>query len=264
MGIRQLVLLSAFLLTDGGISSKGKNWLIYFKNKDGEIIKQFQKILKQTIGKIGYLSNRPDGTKYIRIVDNKLAESLFCLSPSYRTKACGTFPKCQHLRQKMSSCLRFGTIRVNGTEYPKARIPPQVFGSEKLAKDFLKIYASCDGGVSAVPAKNKHGSLFLVRKVLISVKHPTLNDQLTRLFKKLGFNPYQLKDQIRLTKRTDIEKFKNQIAFIEKSKISDHSKYLSSIDKNSFLGMVTYSYVNTKPLLKFLIEKRPSSGLIWD
>lgn len=264
MGIRQLALLSAFLLTDGGVSSKGKNWLIYFRNKDPKITERFQETLKRAAGKFGYVSDRKDGTRFIRTVDNKLAKSLFRLSPSYRTKACGIFPKCQHLGGKMSSCTLFGTIRVDGVEYPKAQIPRCVFVSESLAKAFLKIYASCDGGVSVVPAKNKRGSLFLVRKVLISVKHPVLSDQLAELLRELGYRPSQFKDQIRLTKREDLERFYREIGFVEGSKISDDSRFLSGLEKNAVLRMVVDSYQSPKSLLEFLIRRRRSFGLIRD
>lgn len=264
MRIRQIVLLSAFLLTDGGISSKGKNWLIYFRNKDQKIIQKFQESLKGLIGKSGYVSKRKDGTDFIRTVNNNLAKELFRLSPSYRTKACNIFPKCQHLRGKMSNCTLFGTIKVGDLEYPKARIPKEVFESQKLAKEFLKIYASCDGGVSVVPAKNKYGSMFLVRKVLISVKHPILNSQITELLRLLGYEPSKFSDQIRLAKRDDLEKFRNEIGFIKGCKVTDDSKFLSGLEKNVVLNMILDSYKNPRILLDFLITKRSSFGLIRD
>ena len=264
MGIRHLVLLSAYLLTDGGISSKGKNWLIYFGNKDPEIINSFQKALKSVTGVFGSVTNRTDGTKFIRMVNNQLAKDLFNLSPAYRTKACKNFPECQHLTGKLSSCKIYGTIKINGIEYPKATIPKQAFASKKLANDFIKIYASCDGGVSVVPAKNKRGYQFLVRKVLFSVKHPNLSNQLRKLLEYLEYEPYQLKDQIRLTKRSDIKKFKKEIGFIKNTKISGHSKFLTGLDKNMILKKIIDSYKDPRPLLDFLTKKRSSSGLNWD
>lgn len=264
MGIRQLVLLSAFLLTDGGISSKGKSWVIYLRNKDSKIIRNFREILAKLTGESGYISKRKDGTDFVRLVNNRLAEELFRLSPSYRTKACGIFPKCQHLNKKMSSCLIFGTIKIKGIEYPQARLPQNIFNDKKLAREFLKIYASCDGGVSVVPAKNTKGSNFLIRKIFISVKHPTVSDQLTRLLRVLGYNPSQYKDQIRLVRREDIEKFQKEIGFIENLKISNDSKFLNGFEKNEVLKMVINSYKNPKNLLDFLIRKRPSFGLIRD
>lgn len=118
--------------------------------------------------------------------------------------------------------------------------------------------------MSVVPAKNKKGSLFLVRKVLISVKHPTLSEQLTELLKKLGYKPSQFKDQIRLTRREDLEKFYGEIGFIEGSRVSDDSRFLRGIEKNVVLKMVVDSYQNPKSLLDFLIRRRRSFGLIRD
>ena len=265
MGIRQLTLLSAYLLTDGGISAKTENeWTIYFRNKDRKIINKFQKQLFSCIGRIGYVTKRSDGTDFIRLHSRKLAGELFKLSNSYRTKACNEFPVCKHLKGKLSSCKLFGTITIDGIEYPKAKIPDIVFKYNRLAKEFLRIYASCDGGISVVPAKNRRGSKFLVRKIFISVKHPTLNNQLTELLKKLGFSPSQYKDQIRLAKKEDIIKFSKQIRFIEGSKISNDSRFLSGFEKNFILKKVIKSYDNPQHLLGFLYKSRSSSRLNWD
>jgi len=260
MGIRQLTLLAAYLLTDGGISSRGKDsWAIYFRNKDKNVIESFQKQLLSCSGSIGYITKRSDGTDFVRFHSTDLANKLFKLSKSYRTKACENFPKCRHLSNKTSSCKLFGTIMIDGIEYPMARIPINVFRSKKLAIDFLRIYASCDGGVSVVPAKNKNNSMFLVRKVFISVKHPTLNTQITELLKFLGYNPSQYVDQVRLVKKEDIVKFSKDICFINGSKISNDSKYLSGYEKNFILKKIVKSYHNPKVLLDFLHESRSSS-----
>lgn len=263
MGIRQVVLLSAFLLTDGGISSKGDKWLIYFRNKDDFILEEFNKILKVENNKI-WTSKRNDGTTFIRVVDNKLANKLFELSPSFRTKACNTFPICQHLTGKLSRCNIVGTVYVNNIEYPKVQLPSILFMSKRLACNFLKIYASCDGGVSVSLTKNKKKSYFLVRKVLISVKHPVLSDQITRLLKHLDFQPSQYKDQIRLVKKKDIIRFHKQVGFINGCKVSNDSKYFCGIEKNQLLNMVIKSFDIPKYLVDILKQKSFSSGLSRD
>jgi len=265
MGIRQLTLLAAYLLTDGGMSARNKNdWTIYFRNKDEEIIKSFQRQLLLCSGKPGYITKRNDGTDFVRLHSRELARELFKLSKSYRKKACENFPKCMHLSGKLSACQLFGTITVDGIEYPKATIPSGVFKDTSLAREFLRIYTSCDGGVSVVPAKNKRNSLFLVRKIFISVKHPTLNQQITELLKILGYSPSQYRDQVRLVKKEDILKFDKEIAFIKGSKISNDSKFLSGIEKNFILGQVVQSYDNPKILLDFLQKTRSSFRLIRD
>lgn len=265
MGIRQDVLLAAFLLSDGGITARGKeSWTIYFRNKDKSVIDEFQKVLKNSCGRMGYYVKRTDGSWFIRLHSKELANRLFQLSKSYRTKACNNFPICRHLTGKRSSCELYGTQIIEGIEYPKAEIPKQIFKNRQLAKDFLKIYASCDGGISVVPAKNSRGSLFLVRKIFISVKHPRLNEQLTKLLEKLGFSPSRYEDQLRLTKKEDLEKFRNEIGFIKGAKISKDSKFLFGHEKTQILDMTIHSYKNPQSLLGFLLKIRSSDRFIRD
>lgn len=193
-----------------------------------------------------------------------MGEKLFELSPSYRTKACDVYPICRHLKGKRSSCKLFGTIKINGVEYPKAQVPNSVFKSMKLAKDFLRIYATCDGGISIVPAKNNKGSWFLVRKIFISVKHPFLGNQLVGLLKNLGFSPLQYSDQIRIVKKDDIQKFYKEIGFIKGAKISGDSKFLNGLEKNYVLNLAIDSYENPKKIINLMLIKRSSSRLIRD
>ena len=265
MGIRQLTLLAAYLLTDGGISAKNKsNWTIYFRNKDPEIIDSFQKCLGGCSGRKGHVTKRSDGTDFVRLNSKKLALKLFRLSQSYRTKACENFPRCMHLSGKQSACSLFGTLTIDGIQYPKANVPESVFRSKELAQKFLKIYASCDGGISVTVARNKRNSLFLVRKVFISIKHPVLSNQITELLKWLGYSPSQYKDQVRLVKKEDIIKFNNEIGFISGSRISNDSRFLSNFEKNTILTKVVQSYNQPKTLLDFLHKARSSSQLIRD
>ncbi len=261
MGIRQDVLLAAFLLSDGGIAARGKkSWTIYFRNKDKSVIDEFQRVLKESCGKIGYVTKRTDGSLFIRLHSKEFAERLFKLSKSYRTKACNNFPQCRHLKGKRSSCTTHGAEIVNGIEYPKAEIPKQIFKNKQLANEFLRIYASCDGGISVVPTKNIRGSPFLVRKIFISVKHPKLSEQLTNLLFDLGFSPSRYKDQIRVIKMEDIRKFRDEIAFIKGAKISKDSKFLYGYQKNQILDKIINSYRNPQELLDFLLKIRSSAG----
>ena len=263
MGIRQLILLSAFLLSDGGISMKRRgSWTIYFRNRDQALLDKFQELLIQTFGSKGFVSKRLDGTYFVRLNSNRLAHYLFKISPSYRTKACHIHPKCQHLTYKEDEipCNVIGTHNIKGIEYPKAKIHANVFSSKKLARDFLRIYATCDGGVSAVPIKNTKGSLFVVRKVFISVKHPILSNQLTELLQWLGFSVSQYKDQIRIVNKFDIKKFKDEIGFVKGAKISGDSRYLSGLRKDFVLNKLVDNFENPSKFLDFLLKRRSLVG----
>lgn len=264
MGIRSLILLSSYLLSDGGISAKGKeSWTIYFRNKDKTVIQEFQKQLRECTGREGYTTKRKDGSIFVKIHSKKLGTKLFQLSGSYRTKPCTRHPICQHLKGKRSSH-REPTINFDGVGYPPANLPKEIFKDTKLARNFLRIYATCDGGVSVVPAKNSKGSQFLVRRVFIAVEHPILKKELVEVLKILRYSPLEYKGQIRLTKKEDILKFSKEIAFIKNARISKDSKYLNGHTKNKILNMIVNSYDHPHILLGFLLKTRPFFRLSQD
>lgn len=254
MRIRQLVKLSSYLLSDGGISPRGKNsYTIYFSNNDASLVDNFQIQLKKCIHKEGYKSLRKNGSTFVKIHSKNLAKELFKVSKSYRTKACKNNPICPHIKNKRPA--HINTILVDGIEYPAAEIPVELLKKDKtLAKDFLRIYASCDGGVSVSAAKNKKNSIFLVRKIFIEVAHPTLKQQIYTLLKHLKYNPKCYKTSIRLTTKEDFIKFHKEIGFIKKSKISKHSKNFVGYEKNKVLKMLIDSYNNPQNLLNLLLK----------
>ena len=260
MGIRynqrNLVLLSAFALSDGGVSPKGKNcWTIYFRNKDKLVIEEFQHHLINCMGRPGCKINRKDGTVFVKIDSTKLGKKLFTLSESYRTKPCAMHPICGCIKG-IRPAHGAKSIEIDGVKYPPANLPKQVFKHKSIAKQFLRNYITCDGGVSVTYAKNNKGSLFLVRKIFIAVEHPTLNKQLTELLINLGYSPCAYEDQVRLTRKEDIKKFKKEIGFIKGAKISNDSKYLNGLEKNKVLDMIIESYQNPHMLLSFLLKTR--------
>ena len=71
--IRELLKLTPFLLSDGGLSPHSKNsWLIYFRNNDKTLIKEFRKQLNICCGKNGYLQKRKDGSFMVKLTSIKL------------------------------------------------------------------------------------------------------------------------------------------------------------------------------------------------
>lgn len=258
MGIRQNTLLSAFLLSDGGVSSKNqKSWTLYFRNKDIMVNNLFRQELLNCLGKQGFITRRKDGSLFVRAtINQEKANELFSISNSYRTKACENSPKCKSFNNGIGPCKICKPIFIGENNYPLVTLPEILFKNKKLAIKFIKIYATCDGGISVTVTKNKRGSRFLIRKIFISVKHPLLKDQLANLLKFLEFSPSVYKDQIRLTKKEDILKFKKNIGFITKAKISGDSKILKGLEKNYVLEKVAESYQNPHELMNFLLKRK--------
>lgn len=262
MGIRQISLLSSYLLSDGGMSPRGKDsWTIYFRNNDDAVTESFQECLKKCAKRRGYEAIRKDGSHFVKLHSFALGKELLKLSNSYRTTACGEHPICPFSKKTgRSRCLSCKKVLHENNEYPHANIPDEVSKSRKLGIEFLRIYATCDGGVSI--AIGYKGSMpFLVRKVFIAVKHPILAKQLIGLLENIGYKPYYYGQQIRLTRSKDIIRFQKEIGFIKGAKISGDSKYLRGYEKNQILETVVESYNNPKRTIDFILSTRSSSEL---
>ncbi len=254
MGIRQTIKLTPFLLSDGGLSPRGKeSWTIYFRNKDSATIKEFRNILFACTKRTGHVQKRKDGTYMVKIHSKKLGEELLNFSPSYRTSECKRYPRCPALYGKRGSCKICTYKKQKPTNYPPSQLPKIVFKDKKMAKYFLKIYTTCDGGVSATLSKTKYP--FLIKKLFISVKHSILRDNLMKLLMDLGFKPKVYSEQIRLIGNFDLTKFNKEIRFIENSRIGKDSKRLHGYEKNFILEKIIESYENPKNLMNFLFEK---------
>ncbi|MBI5159247.1 hypothetical protein HY992_03955 [Candidatus Micrarchaeota archaeon] len=118
-------------------------------------------------------------------------------------------------------------------------------------RDFLKVFFTCDGGVSMTVAKNKNG-VYLVRKVFVSVVHPKMRDGLMDILERLSFSPKYYSDQIRLTTRQDIELFKKRINFLEGANVSNNSTRFSGLEKSYILDMIVKSYERPSEIISLI------------
>lgn len=252
IGIREIKLLrlTPFLLSDGGITPKGKNsWGIYFRNNNPELIKEFRKRLWELCKNEGFLEKRKDGSFMVKLNSKEIGKDLLKLTNSYRTKECNVYPTCPNLRGGRQSCKICDEEKV----FPLTRIPKKIFENKNLAEYFLRVYTSCDGGISVTVAR-KSKYPFLVRKIFIEVKHPILKENLVKMLKLFKLNPKIYETQIRLTTKEDITKF-DKIGFVKGCKIGKNSKLLRGYEKNYILNKVLESYKDPKKLIMFIQKK---------
>ncbi|WP_220375829.1 hypothetical protein [Pyrobaculum aerophilum] len=123
-------------------------------------------------------------------------------------------------------------------------LPSELFRDQDLAKWFLKVYASCDGGVSIMRGK-RGNTVFYVRRVFITAKNVHLRSQVRELFKTLQYSPQDDKDKhVYLSRKEDITKYAREIRFLENVKVTGNSKRFRGLDKNHLLDLVVKSYGN--------------------
>lgn len=243
--------LIPYLLSDGGISPRGKaSWTIFFRNKDDALIGEFRKCLYSVSSQNGFLNASRDGTKLVRIHSKELGERLFRYT-AFRTSACDRYPPCKMLAGGRGSCLECRKVKCLGKLYPDCRIPEEIFSSKESTKRFLRVYFTCDGGLSLTLGKNKNG-LFIVRRLFLSVGHPKLRKDLMKLLGMLGFKPVYYSDQIRIISRKEFSKFKDEIGFVENSKVGGNSSRFCGLEKNRLLDIIIKSYENPSIMIKKL------------
>ncbi len=239
MGIRDLLMLVPFLLSDGGMSPKGKaGWLIYFRNNDKNLVDYFVGFLEKVATNKIQIKKRADNSYMVRVNDKALGNELEKVCFSFRTRPCIEYPYCPGVRNGRTC----NKAEENG--YHKIIFPKEFYNDDILRKLFLKIYFSCDGGVSITSSKGKYP--FLVRKVFVSVKNPSLVNNIRDLLVGAGFVPMAYQGQIRLTTKGDIERFNKEIGFVDGTLVGGNSIKFRGYEKNQLLRMLIESYQNPK------------------
>lgn len=237
----QLVRLIALLLTDGGISKASKNlYEIYITNNSNIILNMFEACIEDLFGKQKFYRYKFKTVKKVKITSKEIGIYLLKFSSSYRTRPCNTYPKC--LDKTLCRICR----SING--YPPARIPKFILnGKIEIRQEFLKIAFSADGCIEFYENKNKKNNKksnkkSIQRRISLFCSNPYILKQFKTMIKKCGFNITFTKTEIRITGKKQLNKFKNEIGFLDGVVVSSKSKFWCGYDKNELLRIVLNSY----------------------
>ena len=203
-----------FVLSDGGVYN---NREIYFTSTDAALVGHFRTVATVAFGYGGYVVKRSNGAYVVKI---KGYDYFKCLAE--------VMPDILYKNDKGRAI----------------RLPDELYSDKDLAKWFIKVYASCDGGVSVM--LGRRGNItFYVRRVFITSKNPYLRRQIGDLLKALSFAPRDDGDKhIYLSRREDIVRYAEEIRFLEQVKVTKNSKRFRGMEKNQLLDLVVRSYGN--------------------
>jgi hypothetical protein len=193
------------LLAEGTVTLTKKGGTIKFTNTSPELKNLFKRIGKE----MGYKVKEKD-QKNLVIYSTELTKKLIRLCKSFRIKP-----------------IRNGKKVI----YSPAQFPPEIFKLTKnQVKELLRIYFSCEGGVTIGEDKRND-------EVIVRVCHPILQKQVIKLIKKIGIR-VRVRGQglIFIRKRSEIEKFAREIGFVNKVK-SVRGKH-KGVEKNKLLEIV--------------------------
>jgi hypothetical protein len=208
--------LIAFLLSDGFVSAEGQ---IDFYNKDISLVKEFKKISSK-IFRIKHFHSRKkkDGTYEISFHSIDIT--------NYLKNFVKTFNRESDRKTKI---------------VPDSNIPKEVReGSDEIKREFIKYYSSCDGCISiSISYKNSKKCFEIYPFISIACKHSQLRNQIRLVLESLGFQPCEDSAGIKLSKRKDILKYRNEIGFCKNCRISKKSIYWNGYTKNEVLNLAT-------------------------
>ena len=218
---RELLLsrLLGMLLTDGGLALiSGKQWRIYFSSNSRQFVGEFSYVVGALFGINLHLTKHNGAIECRAWVRKQIKEELLSLSPSYRKMA---FDK-------------------NKSVYPECIIPDFIWGDKRLANEFLRYAFTGDGSVVLHVGKTRYG-FRLCREVRIACEHPVLRGQYLKMLKSLGYSPRTTKHEVVINGQPDMEKFLDEIGFVDGVSISGQS-FWKGITKNDLLGLCLESF----------------------
>ena len=236
------------LLTDGGISVWGKKQLEVFLTSNSQALRNlFEKNIKQLFPerKLKFQTINGKTVKKIRICDKEVGRKLLEFSPTFRTRRCDVFPTCPRLRGLPQRGVCRECKPING--FPPVKIPEFIKeGSIELKRTILRVAMSCDGGIEfhEIVQKRRRN---LQRRLFLRCHNPNLLQEWEKIFNDCGFKVTKTKNEIRITGKDQLKKFRNEIGFIEGVKVM-RSKNWRGIDKNQLLDLVINSFdTNSAP-----------------
>ncbi len=225
--------LIGLIFTDGCLSPKGVNsWRFYFSNKSQRLVSIFKESIIDVLSlptERVRLDITADGL-YRAIVDSKEAGQLF-------TDRFGTFR----------------TLRYKNGELPKTQLPIEELIRHNVVKEFLQAAFSCDGGVSLYVGRSKKTldkPIWLVRGVYLACAHAPLRTQYITLLKSCGVIARDAGDgKVKITNKDNIEKFYQNVGFIDGVHITHTSRFWPNIEKQKLLERLVDSYRDPASIL---------------
>lgn len=252
LAVRSLIYLVAAVLADGSIDTE--RYTVTF-TEDKRVVEKITK----TASKIGDLQlewklEKQKNSMRARTYSKKLCDSMLGLIPSFRTRPLGKHPTKIPIEQRNMYL-----------EYPKIKLPGMVkTGANKI--DFLRVFATCDGGPEFSVYSRKNGALQLHVGVKIGCDNPYLRKEIKDMMSDIRVNFVERNDGIIIKQNSEIIKFAKTVGFLSESTIRK-GKLLKGFTKNDALTLmlmcaelskqsqwINKNFSDKKRLESFLVE----------
>lgn len=200
--------LIAYLLADGGVSKGGDNgYYLYLRNVDTALLADFSTILK-------IFGLKPYSRFYRRAFEIRVGNK-------------------QLARRLLGMCKNFRTLQYSDGSYPGVRIPGEIIENKNLSKEFIRVFASCEGYVKFNKGK------WITRRITIGCKHPNLRKQLRKILANCSIETKENSNEVLIYGKKNLKKFAS-IGFVKGCKI--HKGKHKDVERNTLLNKMLISY----------------------
>lgn len=124
-----------------------------------------------------------------------------------------------------------------GTGYPRITLPKEIGENLKTAREFLRYYSTCDGGPEFSVYKRTNGWIQIHIGIKIGCTNPYLRQQLKSLIELDGIPTSERQDGLRISSLRGIEMFRNDIGFLEESKVR-RGRLFRGFPKNDVVSLM--------------------------
>jgi hypothetical protein len=205
--------IAGLLLADGSIRNdhKHRKFEVVFAGKEEALIKIFKQQMEKLFGNLNFVESVDKlQVKVLRVCKKSIALSFLNFLPQWKRKG--------------NAILKFPSIENTSTQNLQA---------------FIRAFFSAEGSVVLGCKWNKCKKLWVINKrVQVTIKNNSLKEFITKVLRKLGFQPKLWKNEVALTKKQDIIKFSEKIRFFDGVNISKKSRRWFGIEKNKLLDLI--------------------------
>jgi len=219
--------LIAILLSDGYVNPR--NYTVSFTENE-ELVSRLIQEFNQVEGiRLDWKVEKHHNSLRARTYSKRLVEALYKKCNSFRTRPCNQHPACTD-KKTCKICKQL-------LNYPVIELSDNLIRTATQKQEFLKYFASCDGGVSiSVSQRNDNNCL----QVYISIKIGSTNPQLKALLKQmlddLGFTKVlSHRSGLYLKNLEDFIKYQREIGFLPEARVKRGN--FQGFTKNDILNL---------------------------
>lgn len=208
------------MLADGSVDF-GTRYTVTF-TEDPSVVERLVKEFSQIDGlEIHWSTDRLHNSARARAYGKPLTEMFRSMISTTRTRPFERHPR--------------STLRAAG--YPRVKLPREIFEDRKTGREFLRYYATCDGGPEFSVYRRRNGFIQIHMGIKTGCANPYLREELKSLYRLSGIPTHDAPDGLDISSLQGFETFSRDIGFLAESKVR-RGKLFRGFPKNDVVSLM--------------------------